>query len=112
MDRTKIIIIGAVLLLILLLIIGGIFIKGKYSIAGVDQKSQNTLRLAREYFTSEEFDMALNLINSLLIDNADNDDARNLRDEIINKKKELEASTNVIRMLLMSRILWPKVFQS
>ena len=96
MDRTKIIIIGIILLVIILLIFGGIFLKGKLSSVDDNSKSENTLRLAREYFTSEEFDMALNLINSLLIENADNTDARNLRDEIIKKKKELEASDKLM----------------
>ncbi|MEA1912060.1 MAG: tetratricopeptide repeat protein [Spirochaetota bacterium] len=95
MDRSKIIIIGAVLIVIILLVFGGIYIKGKSS-SGIDQKAQNTLSLAREYFSSEEFDMALNLINSLLIENADNDDARDLRDEIIKKKKELETSNKLL----------------
>ncbi|MCK5674057.1 MAG: tetratricopeptide repeat protein, partial [Spirochaetales bacterium] len=96
MDRTKIIIIGIIILVIILLIFGGIFLKGKLSSVDDNSKSENTLRLAREYFTSEEFDMALNLINSLLIDNADNTDARDLRDEIIKKKKELEASDKLL----------------
>lgn len=41
---------------------------------------------------SGEYSMALDLINKLLIENADNEKAITLRDEIISKKKEEEAA--------------------
>jgi len=96
MDKTKLLIAAAVLVVIILLITGFFYITGRPS-TKADLKAQNTLRLASEYVSSGEYDMALNLINSLLIDNADNSDARTLRDEIIAKKKDQEASNKLLK---------------
>ena len=47
----------------------------------------NTLRLAEEYLAQGEFQRALDLVDKLLIENANDEEARNLRDGVIEAKR-------------------------
>ncbi len=91
MDKKKLIIAGAVILA-LLLAAGGTYIAVSSAHSAKIREQINTLKLARGYMQSGEYTMALELVNKLLIDNADNEKALTLRDEIIRKKKAEEAA--------------------
>jgi hypothetical protein len=91
MDRKKLlIIIGCVVLV--LIIVGVIVLVRACSndelvedqqleedTASIDQRRLNKLKLAETYLLAGEYDMALNLINELLIENFDDEEARTLQ---------------------------------
>ncbi|HEQ71937.1 MAG TPA: tetratricopeptide repeat protein, partial [Spirochaetia bacterium] len=92
MDKRILIIIGAVVLLLILLFaglaIGGVFSGG----AGTGEEAgnnsrDNKLALARDYLSRNEFDRALDLVDQVLLDNFNDEEARALKDEILEKKK-------------------------
>jgi tetratricopeptide (TPR) repeat protein len=88
---------GAVVLLLLLL--GGLFVwapwkSGKGEEISVTSRETdiraNTLRLASEYFQQGEYQRALDLVDQLLLQNPDDDEARTLRDSVLQARREAE----------------------
>jgi tetratricopeptide (TPR) repeat protein len=55
-----------------------------------DTRRQNILKLAASYLKAGEFDRALNLIDGLLIDNHDDEDALKLQREILDQNRRSE----------------------
>ncbi|MEJ5188808.1 MAG: hypothetical protein WHT84_06320, partial [Breznakiellaceae bacterium] len=55
-------------------------------------KRANTLALARDYIERAEYQRALNLLDALLIENAQDDEVRSLRDKAIEALKQQELS--------------------
>ncbi|MGC9312147.1 MAG: tetratricopeptide repeat protein, partial [Sediminispirochaetaceae bacterium] len=97
MDR-RWLILGAIIVLAAL-IGGGIYLVGRGGgsadengqLTEAEQLRQNTLSLAEDYFESGEYQRALDLVDSLLIKNAEDQEARILRDRIIETRKTSEA---------------------
>ena len=92
MDRQKILLIGGGVLLLIFLGLGGFFLLNKdqpetAETVVVDQTRQNTLLLAEEYLERGEFQRALDLLDSLMIKNAGDEEARLLRDRILEARK-------------------------
>ena len=101
-DRRRLLIIGGAVLLVLALA-GGTFAilrsRGADEPAVVEEPQPadepepvdttrlNTLRLAREYLEAGEYQRALDLVDGLLISNADDPDARAIKDEILAAKR-------------------------
>ena len=90
---------GAVVLLLLLL--GGLFVwapwkgsEGKGEGTAVSSRESdiraNTLRLASEYFEQGEYQRALDLVDQLLLQNPDDDEARALRDSVLKARRDAE----------------------
>jgi tetratricopeptide (TPR) repeat protein len=73
--------------LLVLLIVGGILLFGKKSNPAdnnlTDIKRENTLRLAASYAEAGEYERALNLLDSLLIENQNDEDAKALQRAIL-----------------------------
>jgi tetratricopeptide (TPR) repeat protein len=96
-SKEKMILIGGVLVLILGL---GLFFflrgKGEGGDSNVvvsnsdENRRENMLILASEYADQGEYDMALDLINDLLLEDAADQEARALRDRVIKARKEAE----------------------
>lgn len=100
-GNKKLIIIGGAVILALLIGFGLFFIlrgggRDRGGDVGTEQgssKRDNMLILARDYADQGEYQMALDLLNQLLIEDAADEDARELRDEVLAAKKaEGEAS--------------------
>jgi len=112
MSRKKLIILissGAVL--VALIVLGIIFfVKGKKDAGGAgnaitsqsDGRRQNIIKLAKNYIEQGEYDRALNLIDSLLIDNSDDNEAKNLQRQVLqtDRQKGSDAVTEMQRQLL------------
>lgn len=103
----KIIIIGAAGLLVLaLLVVGAVFLVRRlgsspeaaivsYEVEAAGEaarKRRNTMDLAREYFTRGDYDRALALLDSLLIDNPADDEARRIRDDMLERRRLAKAA--------------------
>jgi tetratricopeptide (TPR) repeat protein len=90
LDRKKIFIIGGAVILALLIGLGLFFIlrggRGDTD-PGAGSKRDNMLVLARDYAEQGEYQMALDLLNQLLIEDADDQEARDLRDDVIASRK-------------------------
>ncbi|MDR0642400.1 MAG: hypothetical protein LBG07_08075, partial [Treponema sp.] len=82
MNRKKIIIIGAISLGVILLGTGIFFLVRALSRPGGDLR-QNKLSLAREYVEAGEYGRALDILDGLLIENSDDQEARDLRDQAV-----------------------------
>lgn len=103
-KRKKIILIAAaVLLLLLLLFFGARAIAGaaasSKSKGGASSARQNTLALAQKYLDKGQYDKAMDLLNSLLISNPDDEEADRLLDEAITQKKasdDAAAAQNIV----------------
>jgi hypothetical protein len=97
-KRTVALIAGAIILLALLG--GGLLYMGRDrapaddgSAGMVDEAARrrtNTLKLAQDYFEGGEYQRALDLLDGLLIENADDETARDLRDRIILERRKAE----------------------
>ena len=87
MKNKKILYIGGGALLLLLLL-GGWLMLGNPG----DSKRSNILKLARDYSGQGEDQRALDLLDQLLISNADDAEAKALRDEVVKHKKDHDAS--------------------
>jgi Tfp pilus assembly protein PilF len=107
MDKRVLIIGGAVLLIILILLL--LLFTGAFggAPAPLGAERDNTLKLARDYLNDGEYQTALDLINGLLKTNYDDKEARDLRDEIIKRKKDAESkapsgsqTTTIIREVI------------
>ncbi|MDR0322972.1 MAG: hypothetical protein LBI12_00825 [Treponema sp.] len=87
MSRQQLIIISGGVLLVLLIVSGIFLFGGKKDSGGFyaahDTKRNNTLRLAASYAEAGEYDRALNLLDSLLIENHEDEDARILQMQIL-----------------------------
>ncbi len=86
MKKKTLIVVGAVVLL--LLAAGGAFLA--LSKSGGDPKRANILKLAREYSSQGEDQRALDLLDQLLITNADDPEAQALRDQVVKDKQKRE----------------------
>ncbi len=101
-GNKKLLIIGAAVILALLIGLGLFFLlrsggrensRGSADVEQSSSKRDNMLLLARDYFDQGEYQMALDLLNQLLIDNATDEDARGLRDDILAARKSEEAAS-------------------
>lgn len=93
-DRKKFYIgIGIVLLLLLLILLLKPAFGGGNKKAGKER--QNTISLAEKYMDRGQYDQAMDLLNKLLIQNADDEDAIALLDKIIALKKEQDERDSV-----------------
>ena len=95
MDKRKAMIIGGAALLILLLGFLAFFIlkspgKGGGAEDPFAAKRTNIMTLAQDYLDQHEFQRALDLLDGLLIEDATDQEARDLRDRIIQAKKDYE----------------------
>lgn len=106
MDKRKGLIIGGAALALLLLLGGGALLigRGRQATGTADsgegsssavvsdaaKRRENTLRLAQDYFKEGEYQRALDLLDGLLIENGDDQDAKDLRDQIIAERKQAE----------------------
>ena len=92
MDKKKLILIIAGILVLALLISGIVLLTKKLSgnRDGDNTKRGNILRLASDYYSQGEYQRALDLLDQLLIENPDDKEAKTLRDEIIEAKKDRE----------------------
>jgi hypothetical protein len=90
MDRKTVIIAGAVVLLFL---IGGtaFFILWPRGPSAAETARRNTLVLAEDYLNNNEYQRALDLLDKILIQNASDADARDLKDKVLARKKDSEA---------------------
>lgn len=101
-KKKKIIIIAAAALLVLLLLffgIRGIARAASSSGAKGNDARQNTLALAQKYLDKGQYDKAMDLLNSLLISNPDDEEADRLLDEAIKQKKASDdqaAAQNIV----------------
>ncbi len=86
--------VAAGLLILLLLFLGVRGIARAVSASGAKGASarQNTLALAQKYLDKGQYDKAMDLLNSLLISNPDDEDADKLLDRAIQLKKESDAA--------------------
>ncbi|RKX70827.1 MAG: hypothetical protein DRP60_15410, partial [Spirochaetes bacterium] len=99
-GNKKLIFIGIAVILALLIGLGLFFIfRGSGGQGGdrgtieVPSKRDNMLSLAQDYSDQGEYQMALDLLNQLLIEDSADEDARELRDEVLAARKaEGEAS--------------------
>jgi len=92
MDRNKLFLIGGGVLLLIALGVGGFLLFNKKApepvvIEQVDNTRKNTLILAQDYLDQGEFQRALDLLDSLLIQDATDSEAKALRDRIIDARK-------------------------
>ncbi|MBR5964821.1 MAG: tetratricopeptide repeat protein [Treponema sp.] len=102
-KRKKIIVaVAAGILLLLLLFFGVRGIARAVSSSGSgkgDAARQNTLALAQKYLDKGQYDKAMDLLNSLLISNPDDEEADKLLDEAIRQKKasdDAAAAQNIV----------------
>ena len=101
-KKKKIIIIAAASLLLLLPLffgIRGIARAASSSGAKGNDARQNTLALAKKYLDKGQYDKAMDLLNSLLISNPDDEEADRLLDEAIKQKKASDdqaAAQNIV----------------
>jgi len=86
MNKKTLIAIGAAVILILLGT--GAFLL--FSKPGTDPKRANILKLAKEYADQGEDQRALDLLDQLLITNADDPDAQALRKDVVKQKQQHE----------------------
>jgi len=112
MSRKKLIIlISAGVVLVVLVVLGIVFFaKGKKSTDGAvaavtsqsDSKRQNTLKLIERYIEQGEFDRALDLIDKLLIDNMDDEDAKELQRQVFqsDRHKDSDSLTEMQKQML------------
>jgi tetratricopeptide (TPR) repeat protein len=93
-KRRALIIGGAVLLLILMGLLAWFVLKSPGGTEGqIDpgsSKRNNIIVLAQDYLDQHEFQRALDLLDGLLIEDSADQEARTLRDKIIQAKKEYE----------------------
>ena len=91
MDKRAIFIISAIIIvLIAVAVILGLTLGRRGSAEpGADVRG-NTLKLAEDYLEQGEYQRALDLLNKLLIENAEDEEARALRDRIITAKRAAE----------------------
>ena len=95
-DRRRILIIGGAAALLLALAGGTIAVlRPRPPVSEVMNEAEstrlNTLRLAREYFEAGELQRALDLVDRILIGNADDRDARALKAEILEVRRLAQA---------------------
>ena len=85
MVNKKLIIIAAASLAALLLCLGIVFL-----VRGNGEKARltNILRLAEDYIAQDEYQRALALLEEVLIENPDNEEAKSLRDQALQKQRE------------------------
>lgn len=86
-DNRLIIIISSSALFVIAVLLILFFIFGKSNNLD-NKKRENILKLIERYFTQEEYDRALELIDKLLIENGDDTDVLKLQDKIIRVKKD------------------------
>ena len=86
MDRKKIIIAAAALLLIAAALFFFMRSGSGGSSDSADSLRINTIRLAGDYYKQKEYQRALDLLDSVLINNPDDQEAAALRDKIIAAK--------------------------
>jgi tetratricopeptide (TPR) repeat protein len=102
-QQQKILLVSGGVLLVLL-ITGLIFFAwgkgGDANMTGVDARKMNTIKLATTYAGSGEFDRALNLIDGLLIDNPDDEDALALQRAILSMDRSGSNSVNDTEALI------------
>jgi len=111
MSKKKlIIIISAGTALVVLLVLGIVFLaKGKKNTGGTgtaitsqsDNRRQNIFKLVKGYLEQGEYDRALNLIDGLLIENSEDEEARELQRQILqmDRQKDSGALTEMQRQL-------------
>ena len=85
LNLNKKIIIGAAAALLLLIGVAVFFLAGNNSDDkdSIDQRRQNTITLAMEYLERGDYQRALELLDSLLIDDPFDEIVRQLRDEVL-----------------------------
>ena len=88
MERRILFIGGGALVLIVAAVLVGLSVSGRESTEPVDENRLNTLALAREYLSDEEFQRALDLVDRLLINDTSDEEARALRDEVVAAKRQ------------------------
>ena len=96
-KQQKIMIIGIITILLILMLVGVIALtRGSgskdNSTSEIQERRSNMLSLARDYAAQGEYESALDMINSLLIDNPGDEEARKLFNEIIAMKQASENS--------------------
>ena len=91
MDRKTIIIISAIaLLLIAIAVVVTVSLGGSEKREAETDIRGNTIRLAAEYLEQGEYQRALDLLDRLLIENADDEEARALRDSAVEAKRSAD----------------------
>ena len=102
MDRRLAFIIGGIIVVILIII--ALILVFAVNPAGTgrgetgeapteaERLRNNTIKLAADYLERGEYQRALDLLDRLLIENADDEDAGALRDRIIEAKKDSESA--------------------
>ena len=91
-DNKKIvIIIGSIVVVILLVIFLFLFLNRKdNSSLSENKKRENIIKLIKRYYEQDEYERAMKLIEDLLIENADDEEALNLQEKVLQAKKEKE----------------------
>ena len=88
--RSRAFLIAAAIVVLLALVAGGIGIAVSGRRAEGPEAHDNALALAREYLERGEFQSAQDILNGLLLENANDPAARALLDELITAKKAAE----------------------
>ena len=91
MNRKALIIVAA-LLLIALLFAGFLLMRSGRGDGEAGQERLNTLKLVRQYMDRQEYDRSLSLLEKLLLADPDDEEARLLLDEILERKKSQESN--------------------
>lgn len=87
-DKKKLFIIGGVVLLLLLGTTAVLLTRGgEENEPEVNTLRANTLQLAQEYLEAGEYQRALDLVDRILLEDASDEEASTLRDEILREKR-------------------------
>ncbi|HQG39554.1 MAG TPA: hypothetical protein PLV76_01550, partial [Spirochaetales bacterium] len=87
-QKKKLLIISITVGVILVLLLAGILMGISTAKHAAQKERLNVLKLARDYGEAGDYDRALNLLDTLLIKNADDKEALELQREILEKKLE------------------------
>jgi tetratricopeptide (TPR) repeat protein len=87
-DKKKKVIVAAVASAVLVILCGAGIAACRSCSNSAGGTRQNTLALVRKYIDRGDYDRALNLLDSLLIKNADDKDANSMLDEILARKSD------------------------
>jgi tetratricopeptide (TPR) repeat protein len=93
MDMRKIALIAGIVVVVAALVGLGIYFFGGKSGKGLspeEVRRQNTLTLAKEYLEKGEYQRALDLLDGLLIENVNDEEAKALRDKTIDARRLAE----------------------
>lgn len=105
MDKKKVLIFSLSTLVILFLLIF-VFMFLQNSGSGLDpNKRKNLLKLINRYIEKEEYERALDKVEALLLDNADDKDILELQDLILQKKNKKEKTNGISYKLERQRFL-------